>query len=626
VIRAVAAEQTVYEFGDFRLDPSRQRLTCAGSVVPLKARAFDLLVYFAQHPGELIDKAALMRAIWPDVVVEENNLSQHLSTLRHALGDGVQGRRFIVTVPRRGYRFVADVRRANGTKVTTTDVAASVPGPSVAVLPFANLSGDPEKEYFGDGVADELIHLLSRVPGLKVPARTSSFAYKGKNLHVRDIARDLGVVAVLEGSVRSAGELIRVTAQLIDAGSGYHFWSHSYERPFRDIFRLQDEIASAILESLCSQMNVVLRPPARRVPPTSDPAAYELYLQGLSMGYLMTAQSHQKAVEVLRRAAAADPKFAGAFVAIAMVSVYLSMWGLPDAIEEAERAAETALALDPDNGEAHAALGLVYARRGAWLRAERQLRAAKELGHRGDILNAHFARLHLPASVGHVQNTVRQLRGYYHEVPAVPYIPTLLAAATLTLPLAANATRQALDYAELAVDLGMPRYAGPLPVVRAYAALRLGRRDDATRAAQDLGDRLAPALAAAGGADAIGAVHAVLSGGQGRSTALEALDAFSSAVPPEQIGPELSMHVLAWYTMLAELDRAYGFLDRVRRHAVSLKTLGLFLPWIWLPELLPFRQDPRFQQLVQGVGLIDYWKQYGPPDECELQGDTLVCR
>ena len=504
MIRAVAPEQIVYEFGDFRLDPSRQQLTCSGSVVPLKARAFDLLLYFTQHPGELVDKTALIRAIWPSVVVEENNLSQHLSALRHALGDGMQGRQFIVTVPRRGYRFVADVRQVNGTKGAATNVAGSVPGPSVAVLPFANLSGDPEKEYFGDGMADELIHLLSRVPGLKVPARTSSFAYKGKNLHVRDIASGLGVATVLEGSVRSAGELVRVTAQLIDAASGYHFWSQSYERQFRDIFKLQDEIASAILESLCSQMNVVLQPPAQRAPPTNDPAAYELYLQGLSMGYLMTAPSSQRAIEMLRRATELDPKFAAAFAAIAVLSLYVSMWGLPDAIEAAARAAETALALDPSSGEAHAALGLVDIRRGAWLRAEGHVRAAQELGYRSDLLDPH---LHLPASVGHIQSTLRHLREHYQAAPAVPYIPTLLAAASLTLPLAANATQQALDYAELAVDLGMPRNAGPLPVVRAYAALRFGLRDDAMQAAQDLGDRLAAALAAARGAEVIRVVR-----------------------------------------------------------------------------------------------------------------------
>jgi TolB-like protein len=617
----VAADQIVYEFGDFRLDPSRQQLTCDGSVVPLKARAFDLLVYFARHPGELVDKATLMRAIWPNVVVEENNLSQHLSAVRQALGDG----QFIVTVARRGYRFVADVRHANGTKDAAKDVAASVMGPSVAVLPFANLSGDPEKEYFGDGMADELIHLLSRVTGLKVPARTSSFAYKGKNLHVRDIARDLGVAAVLEGSVRSAGGLIRVTAQLVDARSGYHFWSQSYERQFRDIFKLQDEIAGAIVNSLRSQMNVVLEPPAQRAPPTNDPAAYELYLQGLSMGYLMMPQSHQRALEMLRRATELDPKFAAAFAAIAMVSLYLSMFGLPDAIEEAERSAETALALDPASGEAHAALGLVSMRRGAWVRAERHVRAAQELGHRSDMLNSHFAYLHLPASVGHIQSTVRHLREHHRAAPAVPYIPTLLAAASLTLPIAVNATQQALDYAELAVDLGMPRNAGPLPVVRAYAGLRCGLRDDAMRAAQDLGDRLSAALAAAGGGEVIRVVHDALTDGANRSNAVQALDAFSNAVTPQQVGPELSMHVLAWFTMLGELDRAYGFVERVLQQHLPQQTPSLFLPWIWLPELLPLRGDPRFQELVRRFRLIDYWKQYGPPDECDLRGDMLVC-
>ena len=624
----MAPEQIVYEFGDFRLDPSRQQLTCSGSLVPLKARAFDLLVYFAAHAGELIDKAALMRAVWPNVVVEENNLSQHLSVLRHALGDGNHGRQFIVTVPRRGFRFVADVRQVDGTKSAATGIAAATgqPGASVAVLPFANLSGEPEKEYFGDGMADELIHLLSRVEGLKVPARTSSFAYKGKNLHVRDIARDLGVAAVLEGSVRSAGELIRVTAQLIDAASGYQFWSQSYEREFRDIFKLQDEIASAILVSLCTQMNVVLEVPRRRAAPTTDPAAYQLYLQALSMGYLMTSQGHQRAIEMLRRATQLDPKFAAAFAAIAFVSLYLSMWGLPDAIEEAQRAAETALALDPGCVEAHAALGHVSMRRGAWLRAERHIRAGKAFGQRSDMLTSHFVHLLLPACVGHTRSTVEQLREHYRAAPAVPYFPTLLAAASIGLPLAANATQQALDYAELAVDLGMPRNAGPLPVVRAHGALRLGRHEDAMRAAQDLGDRLSPALATAGGAEVIRVVHAALASSNDRSNAVRALDAFANTVPPDQIGPELSMHVLTWYTMLGELDRAYGFAERVVRQHLPQQTLSLFLPWLWLPELLSFRKDPRFQELVRGFGLIDYWQQYGPPDECDLRGDQLICR
>lgn len=619
----MAAEQVVYEFGDFRLDPSRQQLTCDGLVTPLKARAFDLLVYFAQHPGELVDKATLMRAIWPNVVVEENNLSQHLSALRQALGDGVPGRQFIVTVPRRGYRFVAEVRQVNGTKGPAKDVATGVPGPSVAVLPFANLSGDPEKEYFGDGMADELIHLLSRVPELKVPARTSSFAYKGKNIHIRDIAADLGVAAVLEGSVRSAGELIRVTAQMVDATSGYHFWSQSYEREFRDIFKLQDEIASAIVNSLCSQMNVVLQPFTKRPPPTDDAVAYQLYLQGLSVGHLATAQSLQRGIEMLQRATELDPKFAAAFAAIAIMSLNLSMWGLPDAIDRAEREAEAALALDSSSGDAHYALSLVSARRGAWLRADSHQRAAQQLGHRSDMLNYYIA--HLPACVGHTRSTLQHLDAEYRSAPAVPIMPAILAAASLALPLSANAAQQAFDYADLAIELGMPAGAGPLPVVKAYAGLRLGLNKQVMQAAQVVADRLPAALTAGGGANVVMDIHAALLGGMSKSDAVQALDGLVSAAAPEKFGPELSVHVLIWYTMLGEIDRAYGFVERVLQYALPRNTLGLFLPWLWLPELLPFRRDSRFQAIVARLGLVDYWKKFGPPDECVLRGDMLVC-
>jgi tetratricopeptide (TPR) repeat protein len=344
------------------------------------------------------------------------------------------------------------------------------------------------------------------------------------------------------------------------------------------------------------------------------------------MGYLMTAQARHRALEMLRRATELDPKFAAAFAAISHLHLYVSMFGLPDEFAEAERAAEAALALDPSSGEALAALGEVEIRRGAWLRAAGHIRASQELGLRSDMLRSLFMHLHLPAAVGHTQHTLRHLREHYRAAPAVPYIPTLLAAASLGLPFAANATQQALDYAELAVDLGMPKNAGPLPVVRAYAALRLGRHDDAMRAAQDLGDRMSAALTAAGGAEVIRVVHAALAFGKNGSNAIQALDAVASTVPTEQIGPELSMHVLAWFTMLGELDRAYGFVERVLQHALPPQTLGLFLPWIWIPELLPFRQDPRFQELVRRLGLIDYWKQYGPPDECDLQGEKLICR
>ena len=628
--------RVIYEFGHFRLDPQRQLLVDGkGSVVALAPRAFELLGYFLEHHMQLVEKSTLMKAVWPSAIVEDNTLSQHLSAVRRALGDGQQEQRFIITIPGRGYRFVAEVRRCAVDEPDTASVEGGVPkaagaaqreppGASVAVLPFANLSGDPEKEYFADGMAEELIHVLAGIPELKVPARTSSFAYKGKNVHVRDIARELGVAAVLEGSVRSAGELIRVTVQLIDATSGFHFWSDSFEREFRDIFRLQDEIAGAIVESLCAKLNVSLSPLAKRAPPTAHVAAYQLYLQGLSMGHLGTAQSLQRGIETLQRATDLDPRFATAHAVIAIMRQHLSTWGLPDAIDKAEHAAETALALDPRCGEAHGALALVSARRGAWLRAEGHYRAARELAHRSDLLTSHSA--YLPASVGYVRDTVDYLVERYRAAPAVPVIPALLAAATLALPLSENAAQQALDYANLAVDLGMPGGAGPIPVVRAYAALRLGRNDEVMRAAQDLAARLPVALTAVGGADVIKAVHAALTGQERTPTAVAALDALVNAVCTEQIGSELSMHVLAWYTMFGELDRAYGFVDRVLQHALPRRTLGLFLPWLWLPELVPFRRDSRFQTIIRQLRFVDYWKTFGAPAGCDLRGETLVLR
>jgi TolB-like protein len=231
----------MYEFGGFRLDPIKRTLhsKASGKPTPLSPRVFDTLLYLVEHRGEVLEKATLLKAIWPKVVVEENSLNQSISTLRRVLGESPGEHRFIVTVPGRGYRFVADVQSLD---TVSNAPVASIPArgsrmpASVAVLPFANLTREPDKEYFGDGMAEELIHMLSRLPGLSVPARTSSFAYKGRNTDVRQIAGDLGVATVLEGAVRSAGERIRVTAQLVDGRTGFHLWSQSFRSQVRRSF------------------------------------------------------------------------------------------------------------------------------------------------------------------------------------------------------------------------------------------------------------------------------------------------------------------------------------------------------------------------------------------------------
>ena len=256
-----------YEFDQFHVDPVQRLLRSRvdGKPVTLTSKVFETLLYLVEQRGELLEKATLMKAIWPNIVVEENNLNQNISALRRALGEESGGASFLRdrTRPRLSIRsrgaHADDPSAHSAQQQPATEASAALstsqpktptPRSSIAVLPFANLTREPEKEYFSEGLAEELIHLLARVPGLKVPARTSSFAYKGRNVDIRQIARDLEVGAVLEGSVRSAGERIRVTAQLVDAQTGYHIWSETYDRNFGDLFQLQDELAGAVVQAL----------------------------------------------------------------------------------------------------------------------------------------------------------------------------------------------------------------------------------------------------------------------------------------------------------------------------------------------------------------------------------------
>ncbi len=306
-----------YEFGSFRLD-SRQRLLLARDTrqpIALAPKVFDMLLYLVERRGRLVEKEELMRAIWPNVVVEDNSLNRSISTLRRVLGENPGEHRFIATQPGRGYRFVAEVSAADGSSQAAMSEITSAArpaepsyeaAPSIAVLPFANLTRDPEKEYFSDGMAEELIYRFARVPGLRVAARTSVFAYKGRNADVRQIARDLGVGAVLEGSVRGAGERIRVTAQLVDGQTGYHLWSQSYDREFADLFQLQDELAAAIVPALGSRMHVSL--PAGEVSgrPTESLEAYELYLQANAIRFQLGDENLRLAEKLYQRAIALD--------------------------------------------------------------------------------------------------------------------------------------------------------------------------------------------------------------------------------------------------------------------------------------------------------------------------------
>src|SRR5215469_14494015 len=265
-------------FGRFRLDLARRELRRDERLVRLGSRALDILCVLASAGGKVVTKDELMERVWAGVVVEEHNIQVHISALRRAFeGDG-DSESWIVTVPGRGYRLLR-AREPAAADDPAPGRSLPISGqPSLAVLPFLNLSGDAEQEYFADGMVEEIITALSRIRWLFVTARNSSFAYKGQNVDVKRVGRELGVRYVLEGSVRRNVNRVRITAQLIDAGTGAHLWADRFDGPLEDVFELQDKVASSVAGVIepALQAAETARSTAR---PTTDLTAYDLYLR-----------------------------------------------------------------------------------------------------------------------------------------------------------------------------------------------------------------------------------------------------------------------------------------------------------------------------------------------------------
>ncbi len=621
-----------YEFGDFRLDIQLRLLTTGaeGRPVPLPPKAFETLLYFVERRGELLDKAALMKAVWPNTVVEENSLNQNISVIRRALGESPGEHRFIVTEPGRGYRFVADARvvaaPAPGTQAQTARTparATPVERKSVAVLPFANLTGDPSKEYFSDGMTEDR---LARIPGLKVPSRTSSFSYKGRNMDLRQIARDLDVGVVLEGSVRSAGERIRVTAQLIDGSNGFHLWSQNYDRDFGDLFALQDELANAIVSTLRITLDGQVNASAMiggtfHEQPSRDLEAYHMYMQALSMQVIGSpAAVVPRVVALLQKAIERDPGFARAHNALASMRAVAIALDVPlsGTLAEAERDILRGLARDSSLGATHAALGIIYAAQGKWLSA--QERFVEAFARDGEDPSTHQAHgMFLLGSTGFLQAYLDACTEAHRLAPVWVGNIINLAVANLTL----NRLDEALQFAELGVSLGMNRAGTPMADFYSQMELRNGRHDEA---AEYIVAALPPAIAADGGEDALRMVFRTLRDRTPAGPAVESLKALYARPAPAGVSQFMQRRFMLWYTLLGDLDSAFEAANRSLDHFARSGTIGTAWAFLWMAEMLPFRRDARFQSMCRRMGLFDYWERHGPPDNCELEDGRLVCR
>jgi TolB-like protein len=326
-------------FGPFRLDRQRRRLTRGGAVIPLGGRAVEVLAVLAAAAGEPVAKNVLLEKVWPGLTVEENNLQVQISNLRKTLGEG-----WIVNLPGRGYRLAVVTEG----EVSPTDEVASKP--SIAVLPFTNMTGDREQEYFADGVVEDIITALARTGWLFVIARNSSFSYKGTFPDVRVVGRELGVRYVLEGSIRRAGVRVRIACQLIEAATGGHLWAERFEGEIADIFDLQDRISESVVGAM--------EPNLRRaeivratVKPTVSMDAYDFYLRALPHFYRFARDGTQTAMELLRRALALESNYSRAKALLGWVHVIRISGGWADAdeVSQAVRLAEAVLETDPDD-------------------------------------------------------------------------------------------------------------------------------------------------------------------------------------------------------------------------------------------------------------------------------------
>ncbi len=307
---------TIHHLGPFRLDATTGMLFRGPEPVALGQRAVALLRVLVERAGAPVSKDTLIEAAWPGLAVEESNLTVQIAALRRVFEDEAGGEGWIETLPRRGYRYVGPVA-ANADDRAAAAIAPAPPAlalpdkPSIAVLPFANLSGDPEQEYFADGMVEDIITGLSRIKWLFVTARNSSFTYKGRAVDVKQVGRELGVRYLLEGSVRKAGQRVRITAQMIEAETGGHLWAERYDRPLDDIFALQDEITlSAVGAIEPSLRDAEIERVKRKRPDSLD--AYDLVLRALPHVSLAMPEEAAKAVPLLMRALALEPDYAGA--------------------------------------------------------------------------------------------------------------------------------------------------------------------------------------------------------------------------------------------------------------------------------------------------------------------------
>ena len=631
--------KVIFEFGWFRLNPAERLLLREQVQVRLPPKAFDALVALVENRGRLLGKDELLRTVWPGTFVEESNLAQHVSMLRKALRDGEDGFQYIETVPRHGYRFIAEVRELGGI-APDTDVLpdttpsqppfpgvpesvrprrrfrslnlafaalvvllavlvltlpawkrprSSVPEPiqSLAVLPLQNLSGDAAQEYFADGMTEALITDLAKIPGLKVISRTSIMQYKDSHQSLPKIAQELGVDGIVEGSVLRSGDRVRITAQLVRGATDQHIWAESYERDLSDLVVLEDEVS----RSIAGQIQKQIAPPAPKQLAASaavNPQAREDYLKGRYFWNLRSEAAYLKAIDYFRAGVAEDPQYAQAYAGSA--DAYALLGSLPNskipretAMPKAKEMALAALKLDDSLADAHTSLAFVEMHyEWKFREAEREFKRAIALDPNYSTAY-HWYAIDL-AALGRMDEAVAEVKRARQTDPLSAIINTDMA----DMLFFARRYDEALQQARATVEMD-PNFAHAHRVLeRIYdekhmfpEAIAEGERAVALSANDTwMLLELANSYALAG-----------------KKTETQNCLRRAANLSPGGVLPDAGA-TAELYVTLGELDRSLKVMESQYRHRDG----GL----IFLnadPYFDTLKSDPRFQQLLQRVGL-----------------------
>jgi TolB-like protein/Flp pilus assembly protein TadD len=413
-------------FGPFQLDPSERLFLRGDREIHLASKLFDTLLFLVQNAGRLVEKEALMRSVWRETFVEESSLTHSVSVLRKLLNDGREGNRYIETVPRHGYRFVAPVELYERAIRGQADSGRQTLH-SLAVLPLVSLSRGKNQDYFAHGMTEALITELAQITPLRVISRTSVMAYANARKPLPQIAKELNVEGIVEGTVLRSGRRVRVTAQLLHGPSDRHLWASSYERDLRDVLILQKELAESIANEICGQLKT---PPRRERKSASrySVGAYDAYLKGRYCWNQRTEEGLNKSIEFYRQALSKDSRYALAYAGLADSYALLGSRRLggivpSQAMFKAQEAAKKALGLDETLAEAHLSLAFVkFQFEWDWAGAEKEFCRAIDLSP--NSATSHYRNGMYLATMSRMSEAMSELNRARELDPLSPIVLT----------------------------------------------------------------------------------------------------------------------------------------------------------------------------------------------------------